>query len=124
MKTIFYATGPKFKENFTLDNSSLLYNVDIFGLMCIILNIKKCPPSNGSLENIRPFLKPKRKTIDTIMYFITLVGFSLIVLIGITWSAISFQNVLVKRKEPRSGAYQFSQINSPRIISTAPNVEI
>lgn len=61
MKTIFYASGPQLKRNFTLDNSSLLYNIDIFGLMCFILDINKCPPSNGSFENIQPFLiDPKR----------------------------------------------------------------
>jgi hypothetical protein len=70
MKAIFYATGPQFKQNFTLDNSSLLYNVDLFGLMCIILNIGKCPPSNGSLENVQPFLKPREKIIDTIIFVI------------------------------------------------------
>lgn len=70
MKGIFYASGPKFKQNFTLNNSSLLYNVDIFGLMCIILNIKPCPPSNGSLENIQPFLKTNKQVIDIFMYSI------------------------------------------------------
>jgi hypothetical protein len=56
MKTIFYASGPQLKENLTLSNTSSLYNVDIFGLMCLILNIEKCPSSNGSLANIQPFL--------------------------------------------------------------------
>jgi len=61
MKGIFYASGPQFKRNFTLNNSSLLYNVDIFGLMCLILNIQQCPPSNGSLENIQPFLNSNKR---------------------------------------------------------------
>lgn len=56
MKSIFYARGPQLKQNFTLSNSSSLYNVDLFGLMCIILKIENCPPSNGSLEHIEPFL--------------------------------------------------------------------
>jgi hypothetical protein len=56
MKTIFYANGPQLKKNFTLSNTSSLYNVDLFGLMCLILNIEKCPSSNGSLANIQPFL--------------------------------------------------------------------
>jgi len=70
MKGIFYASGPKLKRNFTLNNSSILYNVDIFCLMCIILDIKQCPSSNGSLENIQPFLKSNRQNIDIIMYSI------------------------------------------------------
>lgn len=56
MKTIFYANGPQLKTNVTLPNLSLLQNVDIFNLMCLILNIDKCPPSNGSLANIQPIL--------------------------------------------------------------------
>ncbi len=56
MKTIFYANGPQLRINFTLSNTSSLHNVDIFGLMCLILNIDKCPPSNGSLANIQQFL--------------------------------------------------------------------
>ena len=56
MRTIFYASGPQLKRNFTLPNTSALYNVDIFALMCLILNIRHCPPSNGSLANIQPFL--------------------------------------------------------------------
>lgn len=56
MKTIFYAIGPQLKENFTLSNTSTLSNVDLFALMCVILNIDKCPPWNSSLTNIQPFL--------------------------------------------------------------------
>jgi hypothetical protein len=71
MKGIFYASGPKFKRNFTLDNSSSLYNVDLFSLMCIILNIDKCPPSNGSLEHIQPFLiNSNSRIIDLVIYSI------------------------------------------------------
>jgi hypothetical protein len=71
MKAIFYASGPKFKRNFTLDKSSSLYNIDLFGLMCVILNIEKCPPSNGSLANIQPFLiNSNKRIIDQVMYSI------------------------------------------------------
>jgi hypothetical protein len=70
MKGIFYASGPALKQNFTLDNSSVLYNIDLFGLMCTILNIEKCPPSNGSLENVQPFLKTKSKIVDRTIFFI------------------------------------------------------
>jgi hypothetical protein len=67
MKGIFYASGPQLKENFTLDSSLSLYNIDLFGLMCTILNINKCPPSNGSFENVQPFLKPKSKVMNKII---------------------------------------------------------
>jgi len=70
MKAIFYASGPQLKRNFTLNNSSLLYNIDVFGLMCLILKIEKCPPSNGSLENIQPFLNRNKSVIDIIIYSI------------------------------------------------------
>lgn len=70
MKGIFYASGPKFKQNFTLNNSSKLYNTDIFGLMCILLDIKSCPPSNGSLEHIQPFLKSTRQKVDIFIHAI------------------------------------------------------
>lgn len=68
MKGIFYGIGPKFKQNFTLNKSNLLYNVDIFNLMCIILNIHKCPSSNGTLEHIKPFLKINKTIFDHIVY--------------------------------------------------------
>jgi len=70
MKAIFYASGPQFKRNFTLNNSSLLYNIDVFGLMCLILNIEKCPPSNGSLENVQPFLNRNKSATEIIVYSI------------------------------------------------------
>ena len=70
MKGIFYASGPQFKRNFTSDNASSLYNIDLFGLMCIILDIEKCPPSNGSLANVQSFLKSKRSVVDRVIYSI------------------------------------------------------
>ena len=66
MKTIFYASGPQLRENFTLSNTATLHNVDIFALMCLILNIKKCPPSNGSLANIQPFLTDPTRVLGII----------------------------------------------------------
>ena len=109
MKGIFYASGPKLKQNFTLNNSSLLYNVDLFNLMCILLNIEKCPPSNGTLANIKPFLKSQGTVIDTIILSI---GLSLVVLMGIIWSIASILNGLKKDSET-----QFSPINNPRVAS-------
>lgn len=66
MKTIFYASGPQLKQNFTLSQSATLYNVDIFALMCLILNVTKCPPSNGSLANIQPFLNDPTRVLGII----------------------------------------------------------
>ncbi|CAF1196965.1 unnamed protein product [Rotaria sp. Silwood1] len=82
MKSIFYAYGPQLKRNFTLDNSSLLYNVDLFGLMCLLLNIEKCPPSNGSLENIQSFLFDPNIIIDLDRI---LTGFGLIIIVAFIW---------------------------------------
>jgi hypothetical protein len=66
MKTIFYASGPQLKEYFTLSNTTSFSNVDIFPLMCLILNIEKCPPSNGSLANIQPFLMDPHRVLSII----------------------------------------------------------
>ncbi len=66
MKTIFYANGPQLRENFTLSNSTSLNNVDIFPLMCLILNIDKCPSSNGSLTNIQSFLVDPQRVLNII----------------------------------------------------------
>jgi hypothetical protein len=70
MQAIFYASGPQLKKNFILDSSSALKIIDIFSLMCIILNIDKCPPSNGSFENVQPFLKSKSKVLDGVIFTI------------------------------------------------------
>ncbi|CAF3208373.1 unnamed protein product [Rotaria socialis] len=124
MKAIFYATGPQLKQNFTLDNSSTLYNVDLFGLMCLLLNIDECPPSNGSLENIKSFLidpirvsnmnrRLQRTTTDFVIYSIdktsmdirvgilffllALLGIVLIVIMAIVWSVTSLRSMFVIR---------------------------
>ena len=56
MRTIFYASGRQLKKNFTLSSSTPLYNVDLFPLMCSILQIDSCPASNGSLATVQGFL--------------------------------------------------------------------
>ena len=66
MKTIFYASGPQLKANFVLSPSASLNNVDVFPLMCLILGIERCPPSNGSLANIQPFLLDPKRVLTTI----------------------------------------------------------
>ena len=66
MKTIFYATGPELKENLTLSNSDSLHSVDLFLLMCLILNIGKCPPSNSTATHIQSFLIDSSKVASII----------------------------------------------------------
>lgn len=70
MKGIFYAFGPTFPRNYTLDNSSVLHNIDLFNLMCVILNIDQCPPSNGTLEHIKPLFAPGGATLDIMIFVI------------------------------------------------------
>lgn len=64
MKTIFYASGPQFKENYLLSSSQQLHSVDLFPLMCSLLNLHPCRPSNGSLTNIQPFLIDPFRTLN------------------------------------------------------------
>jgi len=82
MKGIFYAFGPKFKQNYTLANSSLLYNIDLFNLMCTILNINPCPASNGTVKHIEPFLKPN---FDKLWFLLVIIALGIFVLIGVSW---------------------------------------
>lgn len=64
MKTIFYANGPQLKENFTLPKNVTLNNIDLFGLICLILGIDKCTQSNSSLTNIQPFLLDPQRVLS------------------------------------------------------------
>ena len=53
MFSIFYAAGPEFKKNYRLRE---LNNVDVYNLVCRILNIK--PAANdGNRENIKGMLR-------------------------------------------------------------------
>ncbi|CAF4716255.1 unnamed protein product, partial [Rotaria magnacalcarata] len=143
MKAIFYATGPQLKQNFTLDNSSTLHNVDLFGLMCLLLNIDKCPPSNGSLENIKSFfIEPSRvanmnrslqqTTIDFVIYSIALLGIVLIAVMAIVWSAISLRSMFAIRNSSRNNPakntqhnqYEFSPINRQNLSSQVDHAQV
>jgi len=138
MKTIFYASGPQLKENVTLSNTSSLNNVDIFGLMCLILNIEKCPPSNGSLANIQPFLidptrvlsisekeieKLQDGAMGLVIYLLVLVSFVLILIMAVVWSTISFRNASSISRLTYTDAttiaeqnqYKFTQINDLKL---------
>lgn len=64
MKTIFYAHGPQLKENFTLPKNVTLNNIDLFGLICLILGVDKCTQSNSSLTNIQPFLLDPQRVLS------------------------------------------------------------
>ncbi|CAF2500492.1 unnamed protein product [Rotaria sp. Silwood2] len=140
MKSIFYASGPQLKRNFTLDNSSLLYNVDLFGLMCLILNIEKCPPSNGSLENIQSFFIDSNRINDlnrrtqnkTIIYSIVVIAFGLILIVAIIWLINSFRNRSATKKNLRSNAtkntrhseYEYSPINNLTLTSEVEDQQV
>ncbi|CAF4145542.1 unnamed protein product [Rotaria sp. Silwood2] len=138
MKTIFYASGPQLKQNFTLSNTAILNNVDVFGLMCLILNIKKCPSSNGSLANIQPFLidptrvlsiieketaKPQDGSISLVIYLLVLVSFVLILIMAVVWSGVSFRNASAISRATHLDAltiaeqnqYKFTQINDLKL---------
>ncbi|XP_046561055.1 glycerophosphocholine cholinephosphodiesterase ENPP6-like [Haliotis rubra] len=53
MKPIFLARGPNFKANLTSDP---IQNVDIYPLVCKLLNIKPAP-NNGSLARVNAFIQ-------------------------------------------------------------------
>ena len=53
MKTIFYASGPQLRGNYLLPSKFSINSVDLFPLLCVMLNIARCPPSNGSLTRIK-----------------------------------------------------------------------
>ena len=53
MRTIFLARGPGFKTGY---QSIPFNNVDIYELMCTLLNLEPAP-NNGTLENVLPMLK-------------------------------------------------------------------
>ncbi|NPD45787.1 ectonucleotide pyrophosphatase/phosphodiesterase [Lentimicrobium sp. S6] len=53
MNAIFYAYGPAFKENY---QQEMFKNVDVYPLMCEILNLTPAP-NDGDLEEVRGMLK-------------------------------------------------------------------
>ncbi|XP_071090692.1 glycerophosphocholine cholinephosphodiesterase ENPP6-like [Haliotis cracherodii] len=53
MKPIFLAKGPNFKTNFASDP---IQNVDIYPLVCKLLNIEPAP-NNGSLDRVNVFIQ-------------------------------------------------------------------
>ena len=64
MKTIFLGNGPHLKENYLLPSSQRLNNVDLFPLMCSLLNLHPCSPSNGSITTIQSFLIDPFRTLN------------------------------------------------------------
>ena len=52
MKPIFFARGPDFRKGV---NSTSIHQVDIYPLLCRLLNIKAAP-NNGSVEHTAQFL--------------------------------------------------------------------
>lgn len=55
MFPIFIGSGPRFKKDFIVDS---FRNVDIYPLMCLILNVEPAP-NNGSLEIVKMMLVEK-----------------------------------------------------------------
>ena len=53
MYSIFYASGPAFKKNYSL---SELNNVDVYNLVCKILKLSPAP-NDGDLNHIEGMLK-------------------------------------------------------------------
>ncbi|CAF1248471.1 unnamed protein product [Adineta ricciae] len=138
MKTIFYATGPELKENLTLSNSDSLHSVDLFLLMCLILNIGRCPPSNSSATRIQSFLIDSSKVASIIgketeklhdgpmglvLYLLVLVSFVLILIMAVAWSTVAFRNASAMARAAHPDAatlaeqnqYKFTQINDLKL---------
>ena len=57
MHPIFIAQGPAFKKNYKTNS---FYNVDIYPLMCSILEVKPAP-NNGSITNVESMLVVKSR---------------------------------------------------------------
>lgn len=55
MHPIFIGTGPRFKKNFIIEP---FRNVDIYPLMCYILNVEPSP-NNGSLQIVKMMIIEK-----------------------------------------------------------------
>ncbi|CAF0945242.1 unnamed protein product [Didymodactylos carnosus] len=99
MRSIFYAYGPQFRKNFT--SSIPFYNVDLYSLMCIILDIKNIRQTNGSFNNIKDFLLDQSKINSKIfgqssifsfassLPTIVLVAILLSLIMGVVWSIIT-----------------------------------
>ncbi|XP_022345085.2 glycerophosphocholine cholinephosphodiesterase ENPP6-like [Crassostrea virginica] len=61
MRAIFLASGPEFKKNYI---SKPFYNVELYQLMCSILEVRP-NPNNGTWSNISPMLlKPESTRFD------------------------------------------------------------
>ena len=92
MRPIFYAKGPDFKVNFTID--VIFESVNIYPLICQLLHINQSS-NNGSIQNLAHILKSNKhmKSLETMqsiestlslwffLVFIVLVVISLLFLI-------------------------------------------
>uniref|UniRef100_A0A915I6Z2 Uncharacterized protein n=1 Tax=Romanomermis culicivorax TaxID=13658 RepID=A0A915I6Z2_ROMCU len=56
MNAFFVAYGPAFKSNYRVKNDSIIENIDLYPLMCKILDIDPEPANNGSLARIQDIL--------------------------------------------------------------------
>ena len=67
MRPIFVARGPAFKKNYTTLKSTTVNSVDIYNLMCFILDLVP-GPNNGSFENVQELLEPNYYRIKILEY--------------------------------------------------------
>lgn len=144
MKTIFYASGPQLRENYLLPAKISIETVDLFPLMCTLLNVIRCPSSNGSLSRIQSIFlesarlfnvteKENEKLQDgpmgLIIYLLVLVSFVLMLIMGVVWSAVAFRqlspNLLTNPTDPNTIAeqnqYKFTQIHDRKLNAAIGN---
>ena len=57
MRPVFVARGPAFRKNYTTPANKTVNSVDIYDLMCFILEIMP-PANNGTFENVLILLEP------------------------------------------------------------------
>ena len=57
MYSIFYTAGPAFRKNYRFDK---LCNVDIYNLICVILDVAPAP-NDGNRDNLRNLLRKRQK---------------------------------------------------------------
>lgn len=56
MHPIFLARGPAFKKNYNTSIDTIIRIVDIYDLMCFILDLQPITSTNGSFDNIKCLL--------------------------------------------------------------------
>ncbi|ESO88927.1 hypothetical protein LOTGIDRAFT_153994 [Lottia gigantea] len=109
MHPFFMVKGPSFKAGATIET---LNNVDIYSLMCHLLDLKPAP-TNGSLDLVRDLLKEDDE--HTVVTFATYIGILVFIALiaGVFTMAACRQHRNMKRKQRQMtlpGGVQFSTI--------------